>query len=365
MKIIVIIQKTFMYNNSMKSNLYTSLSLSAQTAYAELQDQLRIQTIDRFKMLPGAFHRQTQKGKPYIYYGYRDIDGIGRMAYVGPEDRRVLDLIKKHRAIKSGDLQSKIKAQARAAEALGCVNALTKHFRVVNRLDQYGFFGAGGVLIGTHAFLVMGNMLGVKWLASNLTMDVDFAHAGRNVSIALGTNVKISVHDALTSLEMGLLPITEFSGKTGAQYRNPQDPELRLDFVTPQTRSGGPVILPELGLALECLKFMEFSLINTTQAVLLSKEGACIVNIPAPERYAVHKLIVYGERPVRERSKASKDLGQAAALFQVLFESGNASLVRDAWKDALSRGPGWVRRLNQGKLALLRQYPELLELNLS
>lgn len=346
----------------MIDTLYAPLSMAAQTAYAELQDQLRILNIDRLRALPGSFHKQMQKGKSYIYYGYRDLDGVGRMAYVGPEDERVLELIKKHQQLKLSDLPEKIKRQARSAEVLGCVGTLTKHFRVVNRLEQYGFFRAGGILIGTHAFLAMGNMLGVKWHSSSLTMDVDFAHAGRNVSIALGANVKISVHDALNSLEMGLLPITEFSGKTGAQYRNPKDPELRLDFVTPQTRNGGPVVLPDLGLALECLKFMEFSLVDTTQSLLLSKEGACIVNIPAPERYAVHKLIVYGERPVNERVKASKDLGQAAAIFKVLFDSGNVDLIRKAWADAASRGPGWVKRLNQGKDALLRRYPELIEI---
>jgi len=346
----------------MNNKLYEPLSLSAQTAYAELQDQLRIQNIDQFKELPGAFHKQVQKGKTYIYYGYRDIDGIGRMAYVGPEDQRVTDLIEQHQALKAGDQSKRIKGLAQSAEALGCGSTLTKHYRVINRLRQYGFFSAGGILIGTHAFLAMGNMLGVQWLSSNKTMDVDFAHSGKNVSIALGANVKISVHDALNSLEMGLLPITEFSGKTGAQYRNPKDPELRLDFVTPQTRSGGPVVLPELGLTLECLKFMEFSLKDTTQTVLLSIEGACIVNIPAPERYAIHKLIVYGERPINERVKANKDLGQAAAIFKVLFDQGNGGLIRRAWIDAVSRGPGWVKRLNQGKTALLKQYPELLNL---
>ena len=344
----------------MSQDLYTPLSLSAQSAYAELQDELRVQAIDQYRALPGAFHRQQQKGKSYIYYGYRDIDGVGRMAYVGPEDKRVLELIEKHQVIKSSALHEKIKRQAKSAEALGCAVTLTKHFRVINRLEQYGFFRAGGVLIGTHAFLAMGNMLGVNWISSQLTMDVDFAHAGKNVSIALGANVKISVHDALSSLEMGLLPITEFSGKTGAQYRNPKDPELRLDFVTPQTRRGGPIAMPELGLTLECLKFMEFSLINVTQAVLISREGACIVNIPSPERYAVHKLIIYGERPLQDRVKANKDLGQAAAIFKVMFESGQADLIRAAWSDALSRGPGWRQRLNQGKEALLKQYPELL-----
>ena len=346
----------------MNQVLYAPLSMVAQTAYGELQDQLRIQSIDRLRTLPGAFHRQMQKGRPYIYYGYRDIDGIGRMVYVGPEDQRVLELIKKHQELKSSDLPESIKKLAKSAEVLGCTGTLTKHFRVINRLEQYGFFGAGSILIGTHAFLAMGNMLGVKWSSSNLTMDVDFAHAGKNVSIALAANVKISVHDALNSLEMGLLPITEFSGKTGAQYRNPKDPELRLDFVTPKTRSGGPVVLSEMGLALECLKFMEYSLVDTRQAVLVSKEGACIVNILAPERYAVHKLIVYGERPISERVKANKDLGQAAAIFKVLFDNGNVDLIRGAWSDAASRGPGWLRRLNQGKEALLKRYPELLDI---
>ena len=343
--------------------LYKPLSLSAQTAYAELQDQLRIQAIDRLRALPGAFHRQLQKGRPYIYYGYRDIDGRGRMAYLGPENERVLELIESRKKVKEDSLQDQTQKLVASAQALGCMSPLQKHFRVINRLEQYGFFNAGGILIGTHAFLAMGNMLGVQWTSAQQTMDVDFAHAGNNVSIALAANMKISVHDALSSLEMGLLPITEFSGKTGAQYRNPQDPELRLDFVTAQTRRGGPVVLPELGLALECLKFMEFSLVDTTQAVLLCKQGACIVNIPAPERYAVHKLIIYGERPSSDRVKANKDLMQAAAIFQVLSDNGQIDLIRRAWRNAEERGPGWQKRLNQGKSALLKQYPELLKIS--
>ncbi len=152
---------------------------------------------------------------------------------------------------------------------------------------------------------------------------------------------------------------TEFSGKTGAQYRNPADPELRLDFVTPQVRGGGPVVLPELGLALECLKFMEFSLEQTTQAVLMSNEGACLVNIPAPQRYAIHKLIVQGERPIEQRVKAHKDVEQSAALLQCLLAASQADLVAAAWWDATNRGWGWRQRCVQGRRALLARHPEL------
>lgn len=343
----------------MNPKLSAELPLNAQTAYAELRDQLVSAGIADLRRLPGSFHRQVKRGRTYVYYGFRDIDGTGRMAYVGPDDARVAELVARQRSGDDDLTGQRIRAQARAAEALGCAATLTKHFRVINRLGQYGFYRAGGLLIGTHAFLAMGNMLGVRWTGGDRTQDVDFAHAGRNISVALGADIKLSVHDALTSLEMGLLPITEFSGKTGAQYRNPKDPELRLDFVTSQVRGGGPVIVPELGLALECLKFMEFSLEQPVQGVVLSREGACLVNIPAPARYAIHKLVVYGERPVTERVKAVKDLEQAAALIEYFLATDQPRQIAAAWDDALGGGRGRARRAQQGRKALLARHPEL------
>jgi hypothetical protein len=343
----------------MKPLLYAELPLGAQTAYAELRDQLDVAGIADLRRLPGAFHRQVKRGKTYVYYGFRDIDGTGRMAYVGPEDARVAELVARRRAGHDDVTGERLRAQARAAEALGCAATLPKHFRVINRLGQYGFYRAGGLLVGTHAFLAMGNMLGVRWTSGDRTQDVDFAHACRNISVALGADMKLSVHDALTSLEMGLLPITEFSGKTGAQYRNPKDPELRLDFVTSQVRGGGPVVVPELGLALECLRFMEFSLEQPVQGLVLSREGACQVNIPAPARYAIHKLVIYGERPVSERVKSIKDLGQAAALIEYFLTTDQPRQIAAAWQDALGRGRGWERRARQGRRALLARHPEL------
>lgn len=215
------------------------------------------------------------------------------------------------------------------------------------------------MLVGTHAFVAMGNMLGARWAAGERTLDVDFANAGRNVSIALPASVKLSVHDALNSLEMGLLPIQQFSGISGAQYRNPADLELRIDFLAPKTRSGNVAVLKDLGLALEPLKFIEFSLIDTAQAALLAREGACIVSIPAPERYAVHKLIVYAERPVSQRVKAVKDLEQAAALAQWHLDNGQAAQFNAAWRDAVGRGREWKKRAEIGKRALIERHPVL------
>lgn len=96
-----------------------------------------------------------------------------------------------------------------------------------------------------------------------------------------------------------------------------------------------------------------------TQGCVIGRAGACIVNLPAPERYVVHKLIVYGERPLAERAKAAKDILQAAALVEYFAHSGQARAFNQAWRDALDRGPGWRRRALQGHKALLRVAPEL------
>lgn len=336
---------------------FAELPVSAQTAYAELAEQTRaFELTNALAGLVGSFQKLTRKGQNYWYFAYRDLDRKVRMVYVGPDDERVRALVKRFAQVRR---DKPLAPQAQAALALGCALTAPKHFRIVKRLSEYGFFRAGGVLIGTHAFIALSNLLGVRWVTGAATLDVDFAHAGRNVSVALPADLRVDVHGALESLEMGLLPMTQFDGKVGAQYRNPVDQELRLDFVTSASRRGKTVVMPDLNLALEPLKFMEFSLQGTTQGCLISRTGACTVNLPAPERYAVHKLIVYGERPVAERAKATKDLLQAASLANYFAQSGQTDAFNTAWRDALGRGKGWRTRVLKGKRALLRMAPDV------
>jgi hypothetical protein len=278
------------------------------------------------------------------------------MVYVGPDDDRVRALIARFEATRGN---RRLAPQAQAALALGCAAATPKHFRIIKRLSEYGFFRAGGILVGTHAFLALGNMLGVRWVEGVATLDTDFAHAGRNVSLALPANLRIDVHGALESLEMGLLPAIQFGAKAGPHYRNPKDQELRIDFVTSAARGRGLVVMPELNLALQPLKFMELSLESPAQACVLARAGACMINVPAPERYAIHKLIVAGERPVEERTKARKDLLQAASLASYFLESGAAKELNAVWRDTLQRGKGWRTRLLRGKAALVKLAPDV------
>lgn len=291
---------------------HTELPLSAQTAYAELAEQTRaFETGNALSGLSGSFQRLKRKGRDYWYFAFREGDKV-RMSYVGPDDDRVKALIGEFQKSRRRNALAPV---AKSAIALGCAPTAPKHFRIVKRLADYGFFRAGGVLVGTHAFVAYGNLLGVRWSHGSSTLDIDFAHAGRNISIALPADLEIDVHGALESLEMGLLPLTEFK----------------------------PDAMPQLNV-IQPLKFMEFSLEDTTQGCIFGTMGACTVNLPAPQRYAVHKLIVQGERPLAERTKARKDLLQSASLIEYFDKSGQPKLFNAAWRDALARGPGWRKR---------------------
>jgi len=66
------------------------------------------------------------------------------------------------------------------------------------------------------------------------TTDSGFADAANRISIAIHADVEIPVHDAISSLEMGLLPVREFSGRTATQRSNPDEPALRIEFIAPR-----------------------------------------------------------------------------------------------------------------------------------
>lgn len=79
----------------------------------------------------------------------------------------------------------------------------------------------------------------------------------------------------------------------------------------------------------------------------------------ASERIAMSALILLGERPIRERTKSSKDLLQATAIIEWCLENGRKDELKGAWDDAAGRGRGWKQRVSEGRQALLRQAPTL------
>lgn len=83
-----------------------------------------------------------------------------------------------------------------------------------------------------------------------------------------------------------------------------------------------------------------------------------MVNVPHPARYALHKLIVYGERKGALAVKSNKDLVQAGLLLTRMKETRRWE-VDEAWADLVRRGKGWTERANRGRQALAKAFSEL------
>lgn len=94
------------------------------------------------------------------------------------------------------------------------------------------------------------------------------------------------------------------------------------------------------------------------QITLLAQRGPITVNAPPPEKYALHKLMIHGERPQNMRVNATKDLDQAASLIEYLAEN-DADLLNETWIDLMERGPGWRRRALEGLRALKVRFPDI------
>lgn len=337
--------------------MYSDLSLTAQTAYAQFQDAAVAEHIARsVAQLHGSFARKTVKGRNYWYFVFRQGTQL-RQIYVGPDDERVRSLVEDKKQAGDGD---KVETLARAYVAHGGTTLLPKHLRIIARLTDFGFFHVGGVLVGTHAFAAYANLLGVRWTGNDRTQDVDLAIPGKNVSIAVPDSPQVDLHDALAAFEAGFIPTQSFAGEVGPTYTLKGDPDFQIDFLTTLGRSGAtPRKIEALSIFAQPLKFMDYLVQGPTQAVLLDRAGHyTVVNIPAPARYAVHKLIVYGERDIRHRVKARKDLEQASALIQ-WFSANDPRSLKEAWADAESRGPGWRKRLREGWTAAQQRWPEL------
>ena len=104
------------------------------------------------------------------------------------------------------------------------------------------------------------------------------------------------------------------------------------------------------------MRFLDFLIYAAVPAVVLHG-GGVRVNVPAPERYALHKLIVATRRSVDGRLKAAKDVDQASALIHALVETRQADLLRDAWEEANARGPAWRKHSRPAALGWIRMPP--------
>ena len=325
------------------------LPLETQTLYAELLEQLTALEAQRaIGRLPGCFTLKTVKGLEYYYYQHSDPGGAVRQIYLGRKSPELDRLVQSHRLEKdhfvsdSGHIQ-RLCAQLRLGGAL--VTAPTVG-RVLKALADSGVFHLDGVLLGTQAFIALGNLLGFHWEKSALrTQDIDL---GGRVTMSVGLfDVQADVPDILESLQMGFLPVPSMNPKDPATSFKVRGHPLRVDLLTPEKKpgQGRPVYIRRFQAAAQPLRFLDYLISNPVKGAVVNG-GGILVNVPQPARFAFHKLIISGEREVTAHSKVQKDLFQAAQLLTVLLEERPGDLQL-AWEAIKRQGPRWVKRIQK------------------
>lgn len=81
---------------------------------------------------------------------------------------------------------------------------------------------------------------------------------------------------------------------------------------------------------------------------MLTRFGT-LVNVPSPERYAVHKMIVSTLRQTTGESavKADKDMVQSGILIEALILKRRHDDLADVLREAVQRGAAWKDRLKR------------------
>lgn len=336
--------------------------LELQTLYAELLEQLEVFEAGRaLGDAPGSFVTKSIKGADYFYFQYVDATGSKKQAYLGRRSDDLEEFVRRatlSRENRAGDASS-IQRLASLLRAGGMMATDIASARVLRGLADAGVFRLGAVLVGTHAFVAIGNSLGLRWANAMLrTQDLDVASPRRmalsvpqELAEVAQPRARANVPQALASLEMGFLPVPGLDPRSPSTSFKVRAQGLRVDLLTPSPRAQDrPVLLPQLGAAAQPLKFLDYVMEGAFRAAVFDG-GGVLVSVPDPARYAVHKLIVAGERGVAGSAKRTKDLWQAQQLLDVLMEDrpGDLSFALEAIRE---RGRGWGQRVRAQAAAL-------------
>jgi hypothetical protein len=321
------------------------LPLAAKTTYAELMDLCSLDEFDAAFPPSGSFVPVTVKGRRYWYYQSGTADATGRQPrkYVGPDSESTAKLVEHHGAIKSSYRQRRsLVAVLRKYGLSG--PTLDATGKLLQGLADAGVFRLRACVIGTIAYQTYGGILGVKFPKSFMqTSDLDLAQS-RAISVAIAEDEHAPPFlENLQRIDPSFRAVPDLhSPNIAATYVSSQNYRVELLTDNRGPESDRPAPLPALRTHAQPLRFLDYLLVNAIRAVVLW-DGGVLVNVPQPERYAVHKLIV-SERRITAAAKQAKDLDQASSLFDALAEYRAHDLAL-AWEEAYGRGQQWRKHL--------------------
>ncbi len=321
----------------------------AQAAYHDLR---RLLLDDAASDIIGTPQMLVRNGKGYWY----DLHRIGtsvRNRYIGEDSPEMSDRMARH-------VELAANAKARAEERMRLVRTLrTEGLSSLDRttgsllagMERAGVFRLGGTVVGTQAFKLYEAELAIRLGETDLTQtgDIDIAQF-ENLSLALGDKVEENLAETFKALDFDPIP----GIRTTSIWRWRQTTSTALvEFLTPSFHPEEDIReLPALGVAAQSLHFLNYLIAAPIKAAALYRSGV-LVQIPRPEAYAIHKLIVANRRKGPDQLKSRKDRAQAALLIEALAEDRPDEL-REAYTDAMERGPQWRAHLD----ATLKRMPD-------
>ena len=316
-------------------------SHTGNSAYHDLRRLLMDAALSEIRGTP---IRITVNGRHFWYDKFR-IGNDVRQRYIGPDSdelRARLDRLDKRN---DQDRSELLQEQARLVRFLRADNYGSMDRGTGSLLAAFarcGVFRLGGTLIGTVAFQHYEGELGVvlDFDRTARTNDIDLASFER-LSFAIGDSVETPLVDVFRDLKFQ--PVPSLDERHVWRWRQTSGPVL-VEFLMPAHGEESIRALPALGVSARAVRHLDYLLEDPIPAVSLYRSGV-LVQVPRPERFAIHKLIVAERRRDGSDSlKAAKDRAQAEFLIAALMELRPDEL-RLAYKDATDRGPAWRKRI--------------------
>ena len=321
-----------------------NLSSVARSAYGDL---LRLLKDDMVANVRGSLVTK-QRGDKVYWYAAEKIGHDVKFWYLGPDSTETRDRVDrmKELRVQAGERRKERARLARLLRAEGMTPVDRGTGGLLLAMARVGTFRLGGALIGTNAFRLMEGELGTTLPLGSVasTGDVDIAQFER-LSVALQDNVEPSLAETFSALKFD--PVQGLDRNSVWRWRQRGATGMMVEFLTPSfDEKEGIRDLPALGVKARALHHLNYLISEPINAVALYRDGI-LVQIPRPEKFAIHKLIVADRRRDGSVSfKAEKDRHQAAFIIATMAED-RPSDIWEAYEDALARGPRWRERIER------------------
>lgn len=319
---------------------------SVRLQYTELMQQCVHPAPDGANI---SFKSKLVAGKRY-WYIYISLGKRRSEHYLGEETTELLDKIDEQRALwesTEDDRKTRLRLVAMLL-AGGATATPDNEGKVLSLIERSGLFLAGGVVVGTLAFRAYANMLGVIWHSELQTRDIDLASDYKYTIVVPRSKKPIDLSRVLLDSGMGFLEVPALNRKSPSTKFKIRGQELSVELLTPMRgrETAKPVEIAGLAAFAEPVRFLDYLLDDIQPAVLLYKHGI-LINVPAPARFAFHKLVVSQRRRAGQAEKIRRDLSQAEQLFEVLVEGRPGDLIL-AHEAAEKMGSKFVEQLSAG-----------------